>query len=264
MNRVYLSPHFDDAIFSCGGLIWEQVQQGDNVQIWTICAGDIPPGDLSPFAESLHQRWQTGREAIAIRKSEDKRACERVGADFRHFNYPDCIYRRAPSVVVAEENDEDANDPAMTVNAVEGYLYQSDEELFGPINPLEAGLIQNLAHRLAELLPEQVELVCPLAIGGHVDHRLTRAAAESSGRRLWYYADVPYVLKDALPLEQLPLQGFTRRPFEITAAGTAAWVEAAAMYASQISTFWEDQADMQASLQAYQAQFDGVWLWEQP
>ncbi|NTV35511.1 MAG: PIG-L family deacetylase, partial [Anaerolineaceae bacterium] len=74
MHWIFLSPHFDDAVFSCGGLIYEQVQQGDQVEIWTICAGDLPEGQLSPFAEELHARWTTGRETISSRAAEDQLA----------------------------------------------------------------------------------------------------------------------------------------------------------------------------------------------
>jgi LmbE family N-acetylglucosaminyl deacetylase len=76
---IYLSPHFDDCAFSCGGLIWEQSSGGDNVQVWTICAGDVPAGALSQYAEEHHQRWQTGREAVELRKMEDMQAFGAVG-----------------------------------------------------------------------------------------------------------------------------------------------------------------------------------------
>ena len=44
MHWIYLSPHFDDAVLSCGGMIWEQVHSGETVEIWTLCAGQIPKG----------------------------------------------------------------------------------------------------------------------------------------------------------------------------------------------------------------------------
>ena len=64
MEWIYLSPHFDDIAYSCGGLVWEQVNSGQMVSIWTICAAYPPPGPLSSFASILHERWGTGREAI--------------------------------------------------------------------------------------------------------------------------------------------------------------------------------------------------------
>ena len=40
MRWIYLSPHLDDAVFSAGGLIYEQTQAGTPVEIWTIMCGD--------------------------------------------------------------------------------------------------------------------------------------------------------------------------------------------------------------------------------
>ena len=39
MRWVYLSPHLDDAVFSAGGLIYEQAQGGLPVEIWTYNLG---------------------------------------------------------------------------------------------------------------------------------------------------------------------------------------------------------------------------------
>ena len=68
MHWIYLSPHLDDAVLSCGGLIWEQVQLGERVEIWTIFAGDPPAEMLTPFAEELHTRWGCGLNAVEIRR----------------------------------------------------------------------------------------------------------------------------------------------------------------------------------------------------
>ena len=70
MRWIYLSPHLDDIVLSCGGMVWQQVQAGDVVEIWTIFSGDAPPGPLAGFAQELHARWQTGPEASAVRRAE--------------------------------------------------------------------------------------------------------------------------------------------------------------------------------------------------
>ena len=67
---IYISPHLDDAVLSCGGMIRQQVQQGERVQVWTVCAKENPYPQLSEFAQTLHDRWETGNETVAIdRKS---------------------------------------------------------------------------------------------------------------------------------------------------------------------------------------------------
>ena len=97
MIWIFLSPHFDDAALSCGGLAWEQAQQGDRVEIWTVCSGSPPDLPLPPFARQLHARWGTGGpETVERRRLEDEEACRRLGALARYFDVPDCIYRRLP------------------------------------------------------------------------------------------------------------------------------------------------------------------------
>lgn len=173
---VYLSPHLDDAVFSCGGLIWEQARQGARVEIWTVCAGDVPPGPLSSFARELHDRWGTGLQAAAVRRAEDEAAAAILGAGTRHLGLPDCIYRRAPG------------QPGR-------YLYDSEESLFAALHPLEEPLVKQLAGLLRRELPESVQLVLPLALGNHVDHQLVRRAGQASGLGRWFYPDFPYVLE---------------------------------------------------------------------
>jgi len=242
MIWIFLSPHLDDAIYSCGGLIWEQSQAGDQVEIWTVCAGDPPSGPLSPFAQSLHMRWETGEDAGEVRRAEDRHAASRLGAGIRHLDLPDCIYRRHP---VSGEA-----------------LYASETAIFGEVHPSEKPVIAWLGAILAEI-PRNVEIVCPLTLGGHVDHRLVRAAAEQAGCVRRYYADYPYAEQgDAGVANQIP-EGWHAQVLSISEPGIEAWVEAAAMYASQMSTFWADRAAMEAELRGYLQRFGGLWLWRQ-
>jgi len=244
MEWIYLSPHLDDVALSCGGLVWEQVRAGDSVSIWTICAGDPPPGPLSPFAESLHMRWRTGRQAIEQRRREDITACSRLGTAYRHFQIPDCIYRLAP-----QSNE---------------HLYTTEESLFGELDVREVNLIQSLRAELASSLSPDAQVVCPLSLGGHVDHRLTRAAANGLARPLYYYADYPYVLDAGKEIQRLQEQGWKALCFIISEGGIVAWQTAVGEHASQISTFWDTDAEMRAALRNYENQMGGISLWLPP
>jgi LmbE family N-acetylglucosaminyl deacetylase len=237
---IYLSAHLDDAVYSCGGVIWEQAQAGEKVSVWTICAGDPPPGPLSPFAKSLHARWGTGLEAVRQRREEDRLACSLLGAVPRHFSVPDCIYRRS---------------------SLDGSsLYSTEAEIFGPLHPLDAGTIESLGGELLLALPGEARLACPLGLGGHVDHKLARAAAEAAGRPLWYYADYPYVLGREPELEEAAI-GMEAVISPVSLLGLQAWEEAVAAYFSQISTFWAGRQELRDRLQAYYSQAGGARLW---
>ena len=240
MHWIYLSPHLDDAALSAGGLIWEQSQAGESVSIWTLFAGDPAPGALSPFAESLHTRWGVGREAIAARRAEDHRACRILGARPYHFAIPDCIYR--------------------TSDQTHRHLYASEESLFGEVHPDEKILIQKIGQMLGDKIPPDVQVVCPFALGGHVDHRLTRAAAQRLDRPLAYYADYPYLLENP---GWDPGQ-FSSTLHPVSAEGVAAWQNAVAEHHSQISTFWQNTDEMRVEIQAYAREMGGVKLWLTP
>jgi LmbE family N-acetylglucosaminyl deacetylase len=242
MDRIYLSPHLDDVVFSCGGLLWDQAVSGQRVSIWTICAGDAPAGPLSPFAKSLHARWQSAQDSVAQRRSEDLAACRLLNVAYRHFPIPDCIYRM---------NHQDGV-----------HLYASEESLFGPLNPSEAGLPAQVSHLLDRVLSPKVQIICPLALGGHVDHRLVRAAAVKLSRPLWYYADFPYLLEKEVRDFSVATSDLEEMFLPISARGLEVWKRAVAAYASQTSTFWPDRPALEAAIENYYARSGhGIRLW---
>ncbi len=251
MHILFLSPHFDDVALSCGGFVWEKSRIGETVSIWTICAGDVPPGPLSAFAEKLHTRWQTGREAVTQRRLEDAASCQILGASFRHLAVPDCIYRTYDH----------------------SHLY-SEETFMGPIHPAENALVDALAQQLQQELlrqdlpgqdlPGHALVISPLALGGHVDHRLTRAVAEKLDRELLYYADYPYCLNTEKELEQMRDSGWQPQLYPVSPEGLQAWQQGVAAYASQISTFWSDLSAMQQAIKNYRDHYQGSLLWQAP
>jgi LmbE family N-acetylglucosaminyl deacetylase len=240
---IYLSPHPDDVALSCGGLVWEQVGAGAQVEIWTICAADPPPGELSPFAQTLHARWETGSDAFKQRRLEDQVSCQALGAGWRHFQLSDCIYRRSSQDIP---------------------LYASNEAIMGTLHPEESSLIDRLAAQIAGGIPDGAQLVSPLAIGGHVDHRLTRAAAEHTGLGLVYYADYPYVQWRPQAIDDLLGQQWFGELFPVSPPALEAWQASIAAHRSQISSFWPDLPAMQADIEAYCRRWQGVKLWQAP
>ena len=221
----------------------DRADAGDSVAIWTIFAGDPPAGPLSMYAESLHARWELGREAARRRREEDARACALVGAGFRHFDRPDCIYRRDPETGEA--------------------FYQSDEAIFGKPAAVEAaGLARELVREWGETLPPEAQVVCPMGLGGHVDHRLVRRAAERLGRELWYYADVPYVFKQEGEIAGLAPAGIEEVVNPVSEAGFAAWMAANSAYESQFGTFWRSVEAMEGDFREYLGRVGGLRFWQ--
>jgi len=233
-THVYISPHLDDAAFSCGALIYQQAQAGERVIVITVCAGDPPPGRLTPFAHGLHARWRLSAvEAVAARRAEDVCAMQVLGATPVYLWVPDCIYRTSS-----------------TGEAV----VMSEADLFGALSPLDEPLVTHVAAQIAHLLPrwEPVQVYAPLGIGQHVDHQLTRRAAEQLGRPLIYVEDYPYAAKNSVQGAWGGLAyGLTPQILPVQERDWSAHCRAVAEYVSQISSFWPDEAAMRLAVRQH-------------
>lgn len=234
MRPIILSPHPDDAVLSCGGLIHQLAQNGHRPLVLTLFGGDrAETAPLSDFALSLHARWQLGPDAPAARRAEDRAGCDVLGAMLLHLPFADAIYRVDP--------------------ATGGAMYDSEERIFGAVR--EPGLSDLVAAALrSKLSPigwSTIRVFTPLSAGQHVDHVITRAAAEQLGIDLIYYEDYPYAES---PERVAPVWGAARWASELiglSAAAVQAKINAFLCHRSQISTFYRDDAEVAQRVRAY-------------
>lgn len=243
-DYIYFSPHLDDAALSCGGQIFQRTQAGRSVLIVNIAAGDPPAGDdQSEFARLQHAQWQLLGDAVAARRREDAAACRFLGADVVYWPFPDCIYRHDP--------------------ATGRPLYLSDAEIFGPVDPAEGVLVGRLAQEMASLPPAR-QVIAPLGVGNHVDHQLTRVAAEQTfGPALAYYEDYPYV-EQPFAVDRIlkTAPAWTLRIVPLSEAAVAARLAAIAAYRSQIATLFGDERAMGQQVRERMTAVGGERLWQ--
>jgi LmbE family N-acetylglucosaminyl deacetylase len=239
-NHLYLSPHLDDAVLSCGGTIASQVAAGETVLVVTLFAGDAPPGPRSDFALLIHERWGLGDNPFVGRRAEDQRSLNALGAAAIQLPFPDAIYRTGP--------DGDL-------------LYPSREGIFGPVHASEDALVDDLARTLAALgAPATARVYVPLGVGGHVDHVLTRRAAERwhpARAGFWFYEEYPYAEAPERIRAALGTDAWQEHLITLTTADLEAKVEAIAYHASQIDSLFADLADMRRRVYDYAALVSG-------
>lgn len=238
-DDLYVSPHLDDVAFSCGGQVHGAVRRGRRVLIVTLHTAD-PPWDegVSAFAEELHRSWGLGPEAMAVRRQEDVEACRVLGAEPRHEPELDALYRR---------------------DASGAFCYDTPEALRGRPATAERAHLERLRRILAELPPAE-RVYAPLAAGGHVDHRLTRRAAEAVfGRRLLYYEDYPYVRSRVVLLKALGPRPWMPRRIGLEAEDLEAKVRAFGCFATQLGTAFADAEDMKRQVRAFFGRGERLW-----
>jgi LmbE family N-acetylglucosaminyl deacetylase len=159
-DLVVLSPHPDDAVWSCGGRIARSVADGATVLIVTVFDGDVaePPRGWRQLADPRTRRQEdaAARGALGV-----------VGRSWGHV------------------------DAALRVDRTGAPLYPSPRALFAGLHDLDLGLVDVLAERVAAL--GDVELDAPLGIGGHADHVLVReAVVRARPPRVRWYEEFPY------------------------------------------------------------------------
>ena len=238
---VYLSPHLDDVVLSCGGTIYTQTQGGARVLVVSVFAGSPPDDSITDFARELKERWggprpDRGEDPVAVRRREDLAALKVLGATGLHLSFLDCVYRQ-------DGRSRQA-------------YYPTVEHIFAALHPAEADLHHQL---LAALLAQagvlgQAMAYAPLSAGHHVDHILVRRMAQlllTQGCRVLFYEDYPYAgdaqtVGAALGAEAGRCWQVQTIPFGEEALRAKG--EAAACYVSQISTFWSGAAEMREAL----------------
>lgn len=202
--------------------------------------GGYPPDEAyTPFAELIHQNWgHAGREAVDMRRAEDRAACSVLSASHRHFDWPDAIYRRDPQT--------------------DAYSVNNNTELFG--NPPEDDLVDNIAAGLSAALPADAHIVLPMGLGGHIDHRAVVQATKKLTGSKHYYADYPYILTDF----ENPLlkETYKQIPLALMPEALAAWQDAILCYESQVGDFWRDETETRLAIRNYFAAGGGR-LWQE-
>lgn len=167
MRVLALSPHLDDAVFSCGATLARLAGEGAHVMLVTAFTRSVPRPEGFALACQTDKGLPRDVDYMALRRAEDRRAAHVLGvAEVLHLDLPEAPHRG----------------------------YRSAEELRGRLRS-EDDIGVELTRRLAEL--GEAELVlAPRALGDHVDHReLVNALPKAWSCRTRSYRDLPYALR---------------------------------------------------------------------
>ncbi|WP_338257177.1 PIG-L deacetylase family protein [Dictyobacter halimunensis] len=189
-RHIFLAPHLDDIVYSCGGTLGVQVSSGLRPLIITAFAGGPKPDQqLSSLALQVVRDWgasdaQSALRVMEERRKEDSAALDYLQADYLWLDYPEAIYRGKP-----------------------GYYTSKEQLMGGEVHPDDRALDRELGNMLVELrdrLPDTV-WYAPLGVGHHIDHQIVCSAADrlvQRGAKVYFYEDFPYVQRNPGALEK--------------------------------------------------------------
>jgi LmbE family N-acetylglucosaminyl deacetylase len=237
-RHIFLSPHLDDAVYSCGGTIGVQVSTGLHPLVITVFAGVPSPNlELSPFATEIQRDMGFRQNAQAVmntRREEDAHALEYLNVDYLWLDYLDAMYRGTPA-----------------------YYTQRSHLIGSDVHPADLWIDKELAQNLISLhdrLPDAV-WYAPLGIGRHVDHQIVCSAIDrliQRGANVKLYEDFPYVLTNGALESRLQEFGGSLEPALVEMSEMLPLrQEGSEMYSSQIQLNFPDKTSMYQYMEDY-------------
>jgi LmbE family N-acetylglucosaminyl deacetylase len=262
--HLFLSPHYDDAVYSCGGLIAQLTRAGKQARVYTVM-GAKPPEILpdTPIVQELHARWEAGEDPVKARRQEDETAVYLLDGQVGYNNaIPDCVYRTAHGGRPLYPDEAslfgvvDPDDPAITTLELKlptaSQLWQ-DIQFDEHDNPM-----------FIQQDPALITVYAPLGVGNHVDHQIVRDWAFKLRQvyptlTLMLYEEYPYIREPQKidPLVAAMPVPLTRLPQVLDEAAIEAKIAAVGAYVTQRSTFWPDDEAMNKDIRAILMQRGG-------
>lgn len=232
---LFLSPHYDDVVLSCGGTVARMVDAGEDPLIVTLFGGEVTDDVVSEFALWKHSRWgaQSVGHILGVRQGEDADAARALGCRALSLGFPDAIYR--------------------------GERYQSDPMLFGQPQEFELRLVDFMVEEVLSLpdWQEGMHVFVPMGIGNHVDHQLTFSAGQALARLgtpVYAYEDCPYSIHtpEGLTRRLEALRPLLGEPVLVNIDDTVdRRIEAIAAYRTQVPVIFRFTDDMPGSVREF-------------
>ena len=169
---LFLSPHLDDVVFSCGGLAASLADLGWNTVLATVFTRSVVPATGFALACQLDKGLSPDVDYMALRRAEDQTAARLLS--FGTVRWLDML--EAPH-----------------------RGYNAPPELFRDIHESDSVLVELTAHFMALAAEFRPDLIlAPQGLGGHVDHQHVVAAACQSfpADRTAFYRDTPYAIRE--------------------------------------------------------------------
>ncbi|MFZ5438239.1 MAG: PIG-L family deacetylase [Patescibacteria group bacterium] len=181
-DAVFFSPHLDDAIFSCGGLINQLSQKKDKIAIVNIFtkAQDYKIQTEAIKNELKKAAYQSAKQMFLTRKKHEKNIANKLKIDVFCLDFIDGLFRK---------------------NQKDQFIYDSYQRLFsGVISQDDQLLIKKIQEKIFSFIINQTnkktDLYLPIGHGGHVDHLIINHVFKNFNKNhtnnLFFWHDIPY------------------------------------------------------------------------
>ncbi|MEN8905017.1 MAG: PIG-L family deacetylase [Clostridiales bacterium] len=178
-KNLFISPHLDDVVLSCGEYLKKLSNEGENITVMTIFSGFPEPASFSKIAREYHAKCKVYDDVIFKRKEEDIFAMEYYGADYIHLDFFEALYR---------------------LDKYGNHRFKNVSDIFNKNVLAENDTVSEIKEKICNTIDFNLIkcIYIPLCLGNHIDHILTSKAViqllneECNDIEVYYYEDVPY------------------------------------------------------------------------
>jgi len=252
-NHFFFSPHLDDAVLSCGGLIAKLSKKHSTLVINVFSS--IGQGFVSEFGKTYINScgYKSAVALFKARKKEEKRVAKILGYAVLLLDFPDAVFRYQKNFFLKK------------------FFYNKEKELFGKIDKRDYFVCNEIKERLSRIFEsnckKQTKVYFPLNIGNHVDHQIVRKIGLFfiernliNQKNIFFYEDFPYVLtiKNKSKLEfKLKKNNLKLNKVFLTKKFLDLKYKAILSYTSQINALFGSKENLKKSL--YEKEYENYW-----
>ena len=230
---LFLSAHLDDAVLSCGGLMAHLADRHPLLVVTIFSEAGAPPHTRAARTFLRQCGADDAASLFAARRAEDRAVLDGLGARAEHLGEVDALFRRRDTPAGLERTATRLPEvvhryPTYRFDIALGRVSRGDRELVHAVTPRVRALADEAGART---------VFCPVGVGRHVDHLLTRRVGEALGLRVIHYSDFPYDLRHPTDPAFLASHGATRRAWSDGAVDRERLVRG---YATQVDALFHD------------------------
>jgi len=203
---LFLSPHLDDAVLSCGALLEAQAKEREIIVATLFTEAQPSPHTRAARSFMRQCTIPDAGELFEARQSEDRAVLEAMGVHSIHLGQVDALFRRRRKPPMVGSSAWDRLLPELTHR----YPTYRFDIAMGRIAKGDHALIRSLGAAVATLVAETEAqlLFCPAGVGKHVDHLITRQLGQGYPEHVVMYSDFPYDVATAPDQRLMSKMGF--------------------------------------------------------
>lgn len=184
----FISPHFDDAVFSAGALMIHLAKHTKVVVINIFTKASKPPYTLSAQMFLRQCGYKDAQKLFIDREKEDAQVLNSINVEkIIKLSYSDAIWRMKENPgplarLFPNIAELSAVYPTYKLHAIKGKIAKAD------LNTITA-IKKDLKQKVTE---QDSAIFCPLGTGSHIDHIITRKICDELFQNVIHWSDFPY------------------------------------------------------------------------